>query len=514
MPYKRISLKLNALSNWIALGVNVAVGFFLTPAILAYLGEKRFGMWMLVNSVVGYFGLLRLGVGPGLFRYVPLFHGKGDQDRVGRVVSTGIAFHTGVGVLICIILFLSADAIADFFHGTRELVALIRLIGLAAAIECPALALDTTIRSCEGFVLANFVTILGAILRAGLLFGCIAMGYGLVPMGWAIVIVTFALLVGKGVAFRSFCKDVHFSTKRICLSDLKMLISFGVVISIASLGDVLTTQAPKQVIGKVMSLEALGFFGIAALLVSYYVRSIYQLTKVLMPRFSYLSGRGADTEIRRLFLRSTRCVMIITGALALLLWVIGPSFLRLWVKNDEITQVIPAMMILVEGNFILLTHNTSTNLLFALGQQRKVAMLAIIEGILVLGFSLALSYRYGMIGVAVGISVPFVLVRGVIQTKYACKLLKLRFWRYYAECIWGTSVITVILAGAFCWLRVGKFASNWAFLVLVSGFLVLSYGMAIYTLVLKGDERNALGEYVQKTLSRAYRVLLAGFSGR
>jgi O-antigen/teichoic acid export membrane protein len=77
---KQPSLKLNALSNWVALAAGVAISFFLTPAILAHLGESRFGMWMLVYSIAGYFGLLQLALGTGVYRYVPLFRGKGEQD--------------------------------------------------------------------------------------------------------------------------------------------------------------------------------------------------------------------------------------------------------------------------------------------------------------------------------------------------------------------------------------------------------------------------------------------------
>src|ERR1044071_4865332 len=92
-PAGRPSLKLNALSNFGGLAVSVAVGFFLTPALLNYLGEKKFGIWTLASSLVGYFGLLEFGVGAAVFRYVPLYHGQGDSHRVSAVVSTSLAFY-------------------------------------------------------------------------------------------------------------------------------------------------------------------------------------------------------------------------------------------------------------------------------------------------------------------------------------------------------------------------------------------------------------------------------------
>ena len=79
---RRPSLRFNALSNFAGLAANVAIGFFLTPAMLGYLGETRFGIWTLVSSLVGYYGLLDFGVGSAVFRYVPLFHGQGNHHKV------------------------------------------------------------------------------------------------------------------------------------------------------------------------------------------------------------------------------------------------------------------------------------------------------------------------------------------------------------------------------------------------------------------------------------------------
>jgi O-antigen/teichoic acid export membrane protein len=505
---RRPSLFINAISNWCPLGVNLVIAFLLTPILFAYLGEKRFGMWMLGSSLVGYFGLLRLGVGSGVFRYVPLFRGKGDQDKVSSIVSTGLAFYTVLGVFVFVVAFFFAGLIADFFQGGRELAILIRLLGLAAALECPSLILDTVIRSYEKFVFANLMGIFTSLMRAGLLLFCVFMGYGLVSMGWVIVICTFLAFIGIGMIFRSCCKGIGVDVKRISFSSFKMLICFGVIVLVASAGFCLTFESPKQIIGKVISLKALGLFSIVAVLIRYYQHLIQALTKVLMPRFTYLSGQNADNEIRRLFLRGSKCVAIIAGVFALLLWIVGPPFLKLWVKNENINRVIPALTILVAGMLVLLSHYTSTDLLFSLGQQRKLAVLSMIEGIFVLGLSLVLSYEYGMTGVAVGVSIPLILIRGVVQTIYVCRLIKVGFWVYYTECIIKPLIIAVVLAVVSYRLGVARFANNWLLLFLISALLLLTYGSAIYTFAIRGAEKQRVDEYFLGTFKYVrYRYL-------
>jgi O-antigen/teichoic acid export membrane protein len=483
--HKQRSLKLNALSNWFALGVNVAIGFFLTPAIFAHLGEKRFGMWMLVSSIVGYFGVLRLGVGTGVFRYVPLFRGKGDDDKVGAIVSTGVAFYTLAGFVIFMALFLCASPIANFFQGGQELANLIRVIGLAAALQCPSQIFDTAMRGHEGFVVANSIGVFCAILRAGALVGCVNL------LG----------LVARGIALRNSCKEVHFGIRQIGLAELKMLVCFGAAVLVGTLGEILAYQCPKQIVGKVVSLEALSLFGVAALLITYYRQLIYALVKVLMPRFGYLSGQDADSEILRLFLHGSRYVAIVAGAIALLLWVVGPSFLRLWLKNDNINQAVPALIILAAGTLVVLSHRVSVALMFGFGKQKTIATFMVIEGIFIFGLSLALSYKYGITGVAVGIAVPLILIRGVFQTVYVCRLIEISFRRYYWQCIFKPWIITAILVGLCYWLGITNLVNNWPFLFLISGLIMVVYGAAAFIAVLESEERHQIKRQVLTVLS-------------
>jgi O-antigen/teichoic acid export membrane protein len=180
---KRPSLKLNALSNFGGLAINVVIGFLLTPVMLTYLGEQRFGIWTLVSSLVGYYGLLDFGVGAAVFRYVPLFHGQGDRHKVSAVVSTSLAFYTGLSLAMVVVTQGLAVPIARFFGGGAELAALLRIVGLAAALSLPAIVLNTSVISYEGFAPSNLVAACTQMLRGALLFGCVLAGLGLVAMG-------------------------------------------------------------------------------------------------------------------------------------------------------------------------------------------------------------------------------------------------------------------------------------------------------------------------------------------
>ena len=69
----------NVLSNWGAFVFHAAVGFFVAPFVVGSLGPDAYGTWALLASLVGYMGLLDLGVRGGVTRFLSRFHAAGDH---------------------------------------------------------------------------------------------------------------------------------------------------------------------------------------------------------------------------------------------------------------------------------------------------------------------------------------------------------------------------------------------------------------------------------------------------
>lgn len=499
---KRPSLKLNALSNWGVLCVNIIIGLLLTPAIAKHLQDRRFGMWMLISSIVGYFGLLRLGFGTGVLRYVPVYRSKGDMNRVSSIISTAMVFYLIVGILIFSVSWFFSDFISNFFGGGQEFSRLIALLGLAAAIECPFLLFDSAIRGYEGFVYVNLVAVISAVTRALGLVTCIILGWGLVAMGWTLVFVSLVALAGGWIVFTICCKGAAIRFNTVNFSDLKMLFFFGLAIVLAGVADLLTYSTPRMIVGKVISLEAVGLFGVAALLVGNYRSTVYAITRVFMPRFSYLSGRDADQDIRRLFLKGTRFATVFAGLVATGIWTVGPSFVRLWMDKD-FSPAVPALMILTGGAFVLLSHRMSIDLLYGLGRQNYIATIGVIEGFAVVVLSLLLSFKYGLSGVALGVAVPMIIVRAILQAKYVCRIINVSVWHFYSKCILRPWLVSIVIAVSMYLLGAGKYADGWISLFVVSSLIMFLYAVSTYTVAVESSEKKQIRLWLLRLLQPA-----------
>ena len=82
----------NVGSTWFSLGCDVLVGLFLSPILLHWLGDTAFGIWVLIFSITGYYGLFDLGIRSSVVRYVSKFTATDDVEDLAKLVNTS-AFH-------------------------------------------------------------------------------------------------------------------------------------------------------------------------------------------------------------------------------------------------------------------------------------------------------------------------------------------------------------------------------------------------------------------------------------
>src|SRR5438034_11420642 len=94
----KVEILKNVGSSWFALGVNVLVGIFLSPYILHRLGDEAFGIWVLIFSITGYYGLFDLGILFSIFCYVAKYAATEVLHQLNCLISTG-TFSCGCSAL-------------------------------------------------------------------------------------------------------------------------------------------------------------------------------------------------------------------------------------------------------------------------------------------------------------------------------------------------------------------------------------------------------------------------------
>ena len=73
--------------------VALVSGLIVTPIIVGALGTEQFGIWALIGSIVGFIGLLDLGIGPSVIRFAAEQRGRDARAETSELASTALAIY-------------------------------------------------------------------------------------------------------------------------------------------------------------------------------------------------------------------------------------------------------------------------------------------------------------------------------------------------------------------------------------------------------------------------------------
>ena len=90
MPNLIRQLAKNILSSWTSLAVRSIIVFLVNPFIIHTLGNDRYGVWVLVMSLINYMIIFDFGMKQALTRFISKFLGLNDFKKINAVIQTPI----------------------------------------------------------------------------------------------------------------------------------------------------------------------------------------------------------------------------------------------------------------------------------------------------------------------------------------------------------------------------------------------------------------------------------------
>lgn len=349
-------LSINSLANLLRYAVYVVVTFIMTPYTIRKLGLNDYGLWVLVLAVVGYGGLLELGVQTSVIKLVAQKNAANDQDGLQRIVSTAYAFFQGVGVLIACALVLVAPFFVDRMVSSpaeQETVRLLLMIlGVNAAICFPAYVLGGVIYGMQRYLVKSGVDVFLAVVNAGLTFVVLEQGKGIVGLALVKMTVDVASIAALFLLTRRILPGLRIRFRAASASSFRELFRLGGQIFISSTTTRIATQTEPVIISAILSNTWTTVFSVPKRLVDY-VRQISVTASLgFMPMFSELQGRGDTAQIARLYEQYTRYILIMIVPFVSSTMVLGGPFIRLWV-GDELAAKGGNLVVYLSAAFLI-----------------------------------------------------------------------------------------------------------------------------------------------------------------
>src|ERR1700686_2781942 len=171
--HEKTAILKNVGSSWSALGINVIVGIFLSPFIVHRLGDAAFGIWVLIFSIAGYYGLFDLGIRSSIVRYVSKFSATGSKDDIAKLINTSLFSYTCIGIFCLLLTAIGCLYVDRLFRIPPEFYSTARwlflMVGASVALGFPLGVAGGMLEGLQKFYILNWTSIVSTLLRAALI---------------------------------------------------------------------------------------------------------------------------------------------------------------------------------------------------------------------------------------------------------------------------------------------------------------------------------------------------------
>jgi len=426
----------NVGSSWFSLGVDVLVGIFLYPTILHHLGDTASGIWVLIFSITGYYGLFDLGIRSSIVRYVSKFTAVDDIEDLAKLVNTSLFSYSCVGLLslaVTGVLALYVDTLFKIppgMHSTARLLFL--MVGAAIAVGFPLGVVGGFLDGLQKFYINNWTSVAANAVRVVLIVSALHHGRGLLTVAAITVFLPIVTSLARGfLAFR--IRPVPFGLHYVDRSTFRMMANYSGVTLMIMIATQLKFKTDTIVIGTMLSAAAITYFNIGSRIVSYTQQVVMALAQNFVPLASESEATGNIDRLRKVFVAGNRLCALTCLPITATLLILGKSVIEVWVGRKYIATSYPVLVILVIPTTLMWAQAASGRVLFGIGKHKTWAFVTLAEGICNLILSIILVRPYGIEGDAMGTAIPLACSMILFMPGHLCRQLGIRVRTYLRE---------------------------------------------------------------------------------
>jgi O-antigen/teichoic acid export membrane protein len=426
----------NVGSSWFSLGINVIIGFFLSPVILHRLGDTAFGIWVLIFSITGYYGIFDLGIRSSVIRYVAKLTAVKDDLGLTKFFNTSLATYTCIGIGAALVTVAGSHFVGSLFRIPPDFLPTARwlflIVGLSVALGFPLGIFAGMLEGMQRFYLLNFTNITALILRAGLTILALRRGYGLLTVG--LITVLLPLLSSVARAFLVFrILPIPIGWKFVDRSVFREMANYSGVTFAIQVAYKLRFKTDVMVIGTLLNSTAITQFSIGSRLVDYAGEVVSSLAQIFVPMSSQSDAQGDMNRLRKIYIAGNRACALIIFPVASILMILGKSVIEAWVGQKYVAASYPVLVVILIPTTLILAQNATPRILFGMAKHKMLAWITSIEGVANLILSVVLVRRLGVIGDAIGTAVPLTFTALYFSPRYLSRLLGVRTGAFLRE---------------------------------------------------------------------------------
>ena len=397
---------LNALTVMLDYGARLIVGFLITPLMVAGLGNYSFGMWQVLNRLIGYISPASGRPGFALKATLANQQASTDYDQKRRYVGSTLIIWVlflpvlvGIGGTVSWFAPYWVRASTDYIWMVRTVAGLLVLNMIVDALSSvPQVTLQAENLGYKSIGMSVVLVFLGG----GFTWLALSLKTGIVGVAVAAVASTMA----TGLFFLWIVKShtPWFGVAKPRPADTRQMLGLSSWFMLWNLVTSLLLASDIVVLGLFNSVESVTNYSLTKYVPETLIGVIVIIVFGIMPGLGGIIGMGDYQKAIRLRGEINSFIWLVATTLGASILIWNRVFIGLWVGADYYSGALPNLLIVVaamqlalirsDGNIIDLTLRMSQKVLLGL----LSVTVSIVAASILVGY-----YHFGVVGLCLGI---------------------------------------------------------------------------------------------------------------
>lgn len=418
--------------------VQAIIGFAYVPILLYFLGNKEYGIYKLMGSMVSYFAIMDFGLSTAVTRFYTKYKTLGDYKHEENLLAMGLRLYCIISVLIIVIgmvVYFNIDNIFVRNYTIREIAeikAIYIILLFNIAITIGTQCFSSIINAWERFIFLRGLSLLQILMQP---FFVILLAWKF-PYAISIVIIQSLLNISLIIiriwySFKVLNIKIHFYFwDKMLLKSIGLLAGSTFVVFVV---DQIFWQSNQVILGILKGPTSVTIYSIAATIYMAYMPISTSISSVFLPRMTRLVAlKASNEEINKIFITVGRFQFILLMLVFTGFIIFGKEFIGYWVGNEYQDAYWIAIIIMLPFTIDLI-QNIGLTLMQAKNVYWFRAKTYFFSGCFSIVLSIFLVNYWGGIGCAIASGIAMFISNGLIMNWYYNECLHLDIKGFWTE---------------------------------------------------------------------------------
>ena len=429
----------NISTRYLAIFIDGALGLVTLPFNLSHLGPAAYGLWALTTSVTWFFGVLDLGYGGALVKFIAQYRAWRDRAALNEILSTVALVFAAMGATSFVLALGLAwyfDVLFNIEPGQLNTARYVLLIVAAyLSVRFPLAIFGAVVYGFQRYYYNNAVSIGTSLTVAAVNVAVLSAGYGLVELVAATTAVrTLSLGLFAWNAWRVY-PGMEIRPSLFRRARLREVTGFSVYMMALGWSTKLNYSSDPIVIGAILDTTAVGVWTVGQRLAQVAQQLTRQLNDAFFPAVVDSDAAQRHDRLQLILLHGTKLSLALAVPLCVGLIVLAEPLIHGWVGARFAASVRPAQIMLVVV-LVRIASASANIILKGAGEHRLLTFTDGATAIVNVILSIVLIRPFGLVGVALGTLIPTTAAAALVLYPAACRRVNLPLNRPLREAFW------------------------------------------------------------------------------